>query len=65
MPNINVYVSEAERPIWDAARRVANKHRISLNRVLADALRNDLRRADTDGPLRPNDEFADIAADAA
>lgn len=64
MPNVNVYVSEAEKPLWDAARRVARKHRISLNRVLADALRNDLRRADADGPMTSN-EWADVAADAA
>lgn len=65
MPNVNVYVSEAEKPLWDAARRVAHKHRISLNRVLADALRNDLRRADQDGPMHPADQWADVAADAA
>lgn len=65
MPNVNVYVSEAEKPLWDAARRVAHKHGTSLNRVLADALRGDLRRADAEGPIRPADEFADIAADAA
>lgn len=64
MPNVNVYVSEAEKPLWDAARRVAHKHGLSLNRVLADALRNDLRRADVEGPLVVN-EWADVAADAA
>ncbi len=32
--------------------------------IFADALRNDLRRADTDGPLVIN-EWADVAADAA
>lgn len=64
MPNLNVYISEAEKPLWDAARRVAAKHKTSLNRVLADALRSDLRRADTDGPLVVN-EWADVAADAA
>jgi hypothetical protein len=65
LPNTNVYVPEAERPLWDAARRVARKHGVSLHRVLADALKNDLTRADVEGPLRPIDEWADIAADAA
>ncbi len=62
---MNVYVSEAEKPLWDAARRVARKHGLRLNHVLADALRNDLRRADREGALKPADEFADIAAEAA
>jgi hypothetical protein len=65
LPNTNVYVPEAEKPLWDAARRVARKHGVSLHRVLADALKNDLPRADADGPLKPADEWAAIAADAA
>ncbi len=65
MPNVNVYVSEAEKPLWEAARRVARKHGMKLNHVLADALRNDLKRADKDGPLRLADEWADVAAEAA
>jgi hypothetical protein len=65
LPNTNVYVPEAEKPLWDAARRVARKHGVSLHRVVADALRNDLARADVDGPIQPGDEWAAIAADAA
>lgn len=65
MPNLNLYIPEAEMPLWDAARRVAKKHGVSLHRVAADALKADLSRADTEGPLRPTDEFAHIAADAA
>lgn len=65
MPNTNVYVPESERPLWEAARRVARKHGVSLHRVIADALKTDLARADADGPLKPADEWAAIAADAA
>jgi hypothetical protein len=65
MPNQNVYVPEAEMAVWHAARRVARKHGVSLHRVVTDALQQDLRRADAEGPLRPADPFADVAADAA
>ena len=65
MPNKTVYVPESEISLWNAAHRVAKRHGVSLNRVIADALRQDLRRADTEGPLQPADEWADIAADAA
>lgn len=65
MPNLTVYVPDAEIGLWNAARRVAKRHKSSLHRVLADALRQDLKRAETEGPLKPADEWADIAADAA
>ncbi len=60
-----MYVSEAEKPVWDAARRVAAKHGVSLNRVIGDALRNDLARADAEGPIRPFASFTTIAAEEA
>lgn len=65
MPNLTVYVPEAEIGLWNAARRVAKLHETSLHRVLADALRQDLRRAETEGPVPVVDPFADIAAEAA
>lgn len=65
MPNLTVYVPDAEIGLWNAARRVAKRHNTSLHRVLADALRQDLRRAEAEGPIEPADPFADIAADAA
>lgn len=34
------------------------------NRVVAEALKNDLPRADAEGPVRITDEWAGIAADA-
>lgn len=65
MPNKGLYVPDAEVPLWDAAARVARKYNVSLYRVVSDALKSDLARADTEGPLRPADEWASIAADAA
>lgn len=65
MPNKTLYIPDQEIPLWNAAQRVAKRHGISLHRVVADALRQDLRRADLEGPIKPADEWADIAADAA
>ena len=65
MPNKGLYIPDAEVPLWDAAQRVAKKHHVSLYRVVAEALKNDLARADAEGPVRPLDEWAGIAADAA
>ena len=65
MPNKTLYVPDDELPLWDAARRVAKRHNVSLYRVVADALRQDLPRAAEEGPLKPADEWAHIAADAA
>ena len=65
MPNLNLYIPDAEMALWDAARRVAKKHGVSLHRVAADALKADLERADAEGPLKPADEWSRIAADVA
>lgn len=65
MPNKGLYIPDTEIPLWDAAQRVAKKHGVSLYRVVADALKNDLPRADTEGPIKAADEWADIAAEAA
>lgn len=65
MPNLNLYVPEPEIGLWEAARRVAKLHGVSLHRVVADALAQDLRRAESEGPIKPVDPFADIAAEAA
>lgn len=65
MPNRTVYVPDSETSLWDAAQRVARLHGVSLHRVIADALSQDLRRAAAEGPLKPADEWADIAAGAA
>lgn len=61
MPNLNLYIPAAEIPLWDAARRVAARRKVSLYRVVSDALQNDLPRADS----QPADQWADIAKDAA
>ncbi len=65
MPNKGLYIPDSEVPLWKAAERVAKKHGVSLYRVVAEALKNDLPRADAEGPVRVTDEWADIAADAA
>lgn len=65
MPNKGLYIPDAEVPLWDAAQRVARKYHVSLYRVVAEALKNDLLRADAEGPVRASDEWSDIAADAA
>lgn len=65
MPNKGLYIPEAEVPLWDAAQRVANKYGVSLYRVVAEALKNDLPRADREGPVKPDETWARIAADAA
>ena len=61
MPNQNLYIPASEIPLWEAARRVARKRGTSLYRVVSDALRNDLPRADAEA----TDQWAGIAADAA
>lgn len=65
MPNLNLYVPDAEVGLWEAARRVAKRHGTSLHRIVTDALRQDLRRAEVEGPIKPTDEWADIASEAA
>jgi hypothetical protein len=65
MPNKGLYIPDAEVPLWDAAQRVAKKYNVSLYRVVAEALKNDLPRADVEGPVRSLDEWSGIAADAA
>lgn len=65
MPNKGLYIPDAEVPLWDAAARVARKHNVSLYRVVSDALKADLPRADIDGPLKPAEAWQHIAADAA
>lgn len=65
MPNKGLYIPDAEIPLWDAAQRVAKKHKVSLYRVVAEALKHDLARADTEGPVAPSREWDGIAADAA
>ncbi len=65
MPNKTLYIPDAELPLWNAAQRVARLHDVSVFQVVADALRQDLRRAAAEGPLQPADEWADVAADAA
>lgn len=65
MPNKGLYIPDADVPLWDAAQRVAKKHKISLYRVVADALKADLPRADSDGPLKPAETWTHIASEAA
>lgn len=65
MPNKGLYIPDAEVPLWDAAQRVAKKYNVSLYRVVAEALKNDLSRADAEGPVRTTDEWAGIAAEVA
>ncbi len=65
MPNKGLYIPDAEVPLWDAAQRVAKKYNVSLYRVVAEALKNDLPRADAEGPVRVSAEWDGIAADAA
>jgi hypothetical protein len=65
MPNKGLYIPDAEVPLWDAAQRVAKKHRTSLYRIVADALKADLERADAEGPLKPSENWSHIAADTA
>lgn len=65
MPNKGLYIPDSEVPLWDAAQRVARKHGVSLYRVVAEALKNDLPRADAEGPVKSSDEWSRIAADAA
>lgn len=65
MPNKGLYIPDAEMPLWKAAERVAKKHQVSLYRVVAEALKHDLPRADAEGPVQPSDEWAHIAAEVA
>ena len=65
MPNKTFHIPEDERPLWDAAQRVAKLHRTSLYRVVATALENDLPRAAVEVPADPADRWAHIASDAA
>jgi hypothetical protein len=58
-----VYVADREKPIWDAAERIAKRDGVSLSRVVAEALADHLpRRAAQPDPA---DRWAAIAADAA
>jgi hypothetical protein len=59
MPNQNLYIPATDVPLWEAARRVARKRGTSLYQVVAEALKNDLPRADA----TPADPYAHIAAD--
>lgn len=61
MPNKGLYVPDAEIPLWEAAARVAKKHKVSLYRVVSDALKADLARADAEGPLKPAETWSHIA----
>ncbi len=61
MPNKTLYIPADDEPMWEAAQRVARKRKTSLYRVVAEALRRDLPRADA----TPDDEWAGVAADAA
>lgn len=65
MPNKGLYIPDSEVPLWKAAERVAKKHGVSLYRVVAEALKNDLPRADAEGPVKPDETWSHIAADAA
>jgi hypothetical protein len=61
MPNKTFYVPDRDKPLWDAAQRIAKRDGISLYRVVADALESHLPAVATAPP--PEDRWAHIAAD--
>lgn len=63
MPNVNLYVPDAEMALWDAARRVAKQQNTSLYRVVVEALETELPRIAA--KPAPETRWARIAADVA
>ncbi|MEU7170350.1 hypothetical protein ACIODS_12395 [Micromonospora chalcea] len=60
MPNKTLYIPERDVPLWDAAQRVADRQKVSLYRVVSDALEAHLPVAANEPD--PQDRWANIAA---
>lgn len=58
-----VYVGDHDGPLWEAAERVADKRRISVSRLVREALEAHLPTAAAEPD--PADRWAAIAPDAA
>lgn len=63
MPNKTLYIPDRDRPLWDAAQRVADRNKVSLYRIVSDALQHHLP-AVAANPT-PDERWANLAADAA
>ncbi|MGX6605615.1 hypothetical protein ACWKSP_26305 [Micromonosporaceae bacterium Da 78-11] len=63
MPHKTLYVSAEDlTTLWAAAERVAARRKISVSRVVTEALETDLPRQDAAVPETPADRWAHIAA---
>ncbi len=61
MANKTLYIPDRDQPLWEAAQRVADRKRISLYRLVANALESHLPSA-AEEPA-PHDRWAQIAVD--
>ncbi|GGM26858.1 hypothetical protein GCM10011608_09550 [Micromonospora sonchi] len=61
MPNKTLYIPDRDVPLWEAAQRVADRQKVSLYRVVSDALENHLPTAVSEPG--PRDRWRHIAAD--
>ena len=60
MSKKTLYIPKRDKPLWDAAQRIADRKQVSLYRVLTDALENHLPVAANEPD--PQDRWAHIAA---
>jgi hypothetical protein len=63
VPKKNIYLRDADTPVWEAAERVAKRNDTSVSRLIVDALTEHLPKAAAE-PVR-DVRWSDIAADAA
>lgn len=61
MANKTFYIPERDKPLWDAAQRVAERDKTSLYRIVTNALESHLPAAAAEPA--PEDRWARIAAD--
>lgn len=63
MPNQTLYVSQTDKPIWEAAARVARRNGTSLSRFVTEALERHVPAAAEAPTVR--ERWDAVAADAA
>lgn len=64
MPNKSLYVPPQDEALWDAAQRVAKRKRISLSRLVTDALEVHVPKVAAEPAPPPADRWNAVAAES-